>query len=119
LSNNNIQGNDWDGFLPDYFSGEFWDRLDVYMRHSAIFNVKGVTTPTQIIHGEADVRVPSSQGKEFYNALKRQGCPTEMIIYPRTPHGVQEPKFIADIGKRIIAWFNKHLGRDAKLTMEK
>ncbi len=106
-------------FLPDYFSGEFWDRLDVYMRHSAIFNVKGVTTPTQIIHGEADVRVPISQGKEFYNALKRQGCPTEMIIYPRTPHGVQEPKFIADIGKRIIAWFNKHLGRDAKLTMEK
>ena len=89
------------------------------MRHAAIFNVKGVTTPTQIIHGEADVRVPISQGKEFYNALKRQGRPTEMIFYPRTPHGVQESKFIADIGKRILAWFNKHLGRDAKLTMEK
>jgi dipeptidyl aminopeptidase/acylaminoacyl peptidase len=106
-------------FLPDYFRGEFWDKVDVYMKHSAIFNVKGVTTPTQIIHGEADVRVPVSQGKEFYNALKRQGCPTEMIIYPRTPHGVQEPKFIADIGKRIIAWFNKNLGRDLKLTGEK
>jgi dipeptidyl aminopeptidase/acylaminoacyl peptidase len=42
-----------------------------------------------------------------------------MIIYPRTPHGVQEPKFITDIGKRIIAWFNKNLGRDLKLTGEK
>ncbi len=105
-------------FLPDYFYGEFWDRLDVYMRHSAIFNVKGVTTPTQIIHGEVDVRVPISQGKEFYNALKRQGCPTEMIIYPRTPHGVREPKFIADIGNRIIAWFNKHLGRKIMVSGE-
>ena len=35
--------------------------------------VKGVTTPTLILHGEADVRVPTSQGYEFYNALKRQG----------------------------------------------
>ena len=76
-----------------------------------MFNVKSVTTPTQVIHGEADVRVPISQGKEFYNALKRQGCRTEMIIYPRQPHGFQEPKFILDVGKRIIAWFNIQLGR--------
>ena len=98
-------------FLPSYFNGEFWDRLDTYEKHSAVFNVKGVTTPTQVIHGLSDVRVPPSQGYEFYNALKRQGCPTEMIVYPRTPHGPQEPKFIQDIGQRMIKWFNKHLGR--------
>jgi dipeptidyl aminopeptidase/acylaminoacyl peptidase len=34
-----------------------------------------------------------------------------MIAYPRTPHGPQEPKFIQDIGERMIAWFNKHLHR--------
>jgi dipeptidyl aminopeptidase/acylaminoacyl peptidase len=99
-------------FLPDYFGGETWDRMETYMKHSAMFNVKGVTTPTQVLHGEKDVRVPLSQGQEFYNALKRQGCQTEMITYPRTPHGPQEPKFIVDIGKRLIAWFNKHLGRN-------
>jgi len=99
------------GFLPDYFGGEFWDHLDTYMKHSAMFNIKGVSTPTQIIHGEKDQRVPMSQGQELYNALKRQGCTTEMIVYPRTPHGPREPKFIQDIGERIIAWFNKQLGR--------
>lgn len=99
------------GFLPDYFGGEPWDRLDTYIKHSAMFQVKGVKTPTQIIHGEDDRRVPLSQGLEFYNALKRQGCATEMIVYPRTPHGPREPKFIQDIGERIIAWFNLHLGR--------
>lgn len=76
-----------------------------------MFNMKGVTTPTQVLHGKDDVRVPLSQGEELYNALKRQGCPTEMIVYPRTPHGPREPKFIVDIGERIIVWFNTHLGR--------
>lgn len=99
------------GFLPDYFGGEFWDHLDTYMKHSAMFNIKGVTIPTQIIHGEKDNRVPISQGRELYNALKRQGCLTEMIVYPRTPHGPREPKFIEDIGERIISWFDENLHR--------
>jgi dipeptidyl aminopeptidase/acylaminoacyl peptidase len=99
-------------FLPSYFEGEYWDKIESYMKHSAVFNIKGVTTPTQVIHGLSDVRVPTSQGYEFYRALQRQGCATEMIVYPRTPHGPQEPKFIQDIGERMIAWFNKHLGRN-------
>lgn len=98
-------------FIPDYFGGEFWDRPDVYAKHSAMFNVKNVKTPSQVIHGERDVRVPPSQGFEFYVAMKRLGVPTEMITYPRTPHGPQEPKFIQDIGERMIAWFNKNLRR--------
>jgi dipeptidyl aminopeptidase/acylaminoacyl peptidase len=70
-------------FIPDYFGGQFWEVLDVYQKHSPIFNVKSVTTPTMIQHGEADVRVPISQGYEFYNALKVKGVPTRMIVLPR------------------------------------
>lgn len=98
-------------FLPDYFSGEYWDRIDTFMKHSAMFNVKNISTPTQILHGEKDARVPLSQGQELYIALKRLGVETEMVVYPRMPHGLQEPKFIMDAGKRMIEWFNKHLGR--------
>ena len=97
------------GFIPDYFGGEFWNRADVYAKHSAMFNIKNVKTPSQVIHGERDIRVPPSQGFEFYAAMKRLGVPTEMITYPRTPHGPQEPKFIQDIGERMIAWFNRHV----------
>ncbi len=96
-------------FIPDYFGGEYWDRADTYAKHSAMFNIKNVKTPSQVIHGERDPRVPPSQGFEFYVAMKRLGIPTEMITYPRTPHGPQEPKFIQDIGERMIAWFNKNL----------
>lgn len=98
-------------FLPDYFNGEYWDQMEAYMKHSAMFNIKNVKTPSQVIHGERDVRVPLSQGYEFYTAMKRLGVPTEMITYPRTPHGVMEPKFIQDIGERTIAWFNLQLKR--------
>jgi len=99
-------------FLPSYFEGEYWDRMDVYMKHSAMFNVKNIQTPTQILHGERDARVPISQGEELYIALKRRGVPAEFIRYPRTPHGPQEPKFIKDIGERMIAWFNTNLKRN-------
>ncbi len=104
-------------FLPDYFGGEYWDRMDTYAKHSAMFHIKNVSTPSQVIHGEKDVRVPLSQGQEFYIALKRRGIQTEMIVYPRTPHGPQEPKFIADIGQRILNWFNAHLGRGKQEKM--
>src|SRR4029079_8146627 len=68
-------------FLPDYFGGEPWTKLDAYREHSAMFNVKGVSTPTLIQHAERDLRVPLAQGQELYNALKRQGCTTQMVIY--------------------------------------
>jgi len=97
------------GFLPDYFLGQPWDNLAAYQKHSAMFNVKGVSTPTLILHGEKDLRVPLSQGQEFYNALKQQGCPVQMVVYPRTPHGPQEPKFILDIGNRLLDWFDLYI----------
>ena len=97
------------GFLPYYFDGELWDRTDVYLKHSAMSAVKNVKTPTLVIHGENDLRVPISQGQELYRALKRLGVPTEMVVYPRTQHGPQEPKFIQDIGERVIKWFDQYV----------
>ncbi|MBY0521897.1 MAG: S9 family peptidase [Gemmataceae bacterium] len=97
------------GFLPDYFGGEPWDKLDAYRAHSAMFQVKGVTTPTLIQHGERDERVPLSQGQELYNALKRQGCTTQMVVYPRTPHGIEEPKLLVDCMSRNLRWFDKYV----------
>ena len=103
-------------FIPDYFGAESWDNLELYRAHSAMFQVKGVTTPTLILHGENDVRVPISQGYEFYNALKRQNVPVQMVTYPRQGHGPQEPKFVVDIGQRLLDWLNRYLGPAGKYT---
>jgi dipeptidyl aminopeptidase/acylaminoacyl peptidase len=95
------------GFIPDYFGGEYWDVFDSWRSRSAMFNVKGVTTPTLIQHGEEDARVPISQGYELANALKRQGVTVKMVVYPRQPHGIGEPKLQIDAMKRNIEWFER------------
>ncbi|MCI0624768.1 MAG: S9 family peptidase [Acidobacteria bacterium] len=94
-------------FVPDYFGGDYWDVFDRWRTHSAMFNVKGVSTPTLIQHGDADLRVPVSQGYEFYNALKRQNVPVKMVVYPRQPHGIQEPKMMLDAMQRNLEWFDR------------
>jgi dipeptidyl aminopeptidase/acylaminoacyl peptidase len=97
-------------FIPDYFGGQSWENIEIYQKHSPMFNVKGVTTPTLIQHGEADIRVPISQGYEFYNALKAQNVPTRMIVLPRQPHGPNEPKMQLAAMQSNLDWFEKHLG---------
>lgn len=96
-------------FIPDYFGGQSWDDVEIYKKHSAMFNVKGVSTPTLIQHGDADIRVPISQGYEFYNALKSQGVPTRMIVLPRQPHGPNEPKMQIAAMQSNLDWFEKYL----------
>jgi dipeptidyl aminopeptidase/acylaminoacyl peptidase len=53
--------------------------------------------------------VPISQGYELYNALKRLGVPTEMVTYPRQPHGIREPRLILDLANRNLAWMEKYV----------
>ena len=96
-------------FIPDYFGGQSWAIPEVYEKHSAMFNIKGVTTPTLIQHGDADVRVPISQGFELYNALKLQGVPTRMIVLPRQPHGPTEPRMQLAAMQSNLDWFEKYL----------
>jgi len=101
--------------IPDYLvahmGGEFWDDYETYEKHSAMYRIKNVVTPTQILHGENDLRVPFTQGQEFYVALKRRGVQTEMAVYPRTPHGPREPKLLMDVSPRILNWLDKYIER--------
>ena len=101
--------------IPDYLvahmGGEFWEDYETFEKHSAIYRIDKVQTPTQVIHGANDLRVPFTQGQEFYVALKRKGVPTEMVVYPRTPHGPREPKLLMDVSPRILAWLDQYIKR--------
>ena len=96
-------------YLVGHLGGEFWDDYETYEKHSAIYQIKNTVTPTQVIHGEKDLRVPFTQGQEFYRALSRLGVDTEMIVYPRTPHGPREPKLLMDVSERILKWFEIYM----------
>ncbi|HEX9425548.1 MAG TPA: prolyl oligopeptidase family serine peptidase [Pyrinomonadaceae bacterium] len=100
-------------YISDYFGGQFWEVPELYAKRSPISFVKGVSTPTLIQHGEADMRVPISQGYEFYNALKQQGVPVRMMVLPRQPHSPNEPKMQIAVMQSNLDWFEKYLGAPA------
>ena len=102
---------DISNYLVAHMGDEFWNDYKTYEKHSAIYRIKNVVTPTQILHGENDLRVPFTQGQEFYGALKRKGVSTEMVVYPRTPHGPKEPKLLMDVSPRILTWLDKYINR--------
>jgi dipeptidyl aminopeptidase/acylaminoacyl peptidase len=80
-----------------------------YDDHSPITLIRNCRTPTLLIHGIRDGGVPVGQAYEFYNGLKDMGVETEMVVYPREGHNIQEYAHQLDLQKRVLAWFDKHL----------
>ncbi len=71
--------------------------------------LKNAKTPTLILQGEADTVDPVGQSLELYRGLKRYGVDTELVLYPREPHGFHEEKHLIDRLNRILAWYDKYL----------
>lgn len=83
---------------------------DFYANISPVRYAANVTTPTLIVHGEADDRVHVTQGQEFYRALQVCGVPVQFVRYPREGHGFVEYNHQVDLMERIVAWLGKYLG---------
>lgn len=81
-------------------AGRYWD-------HSAMKHLARVTTPTLILHGEKDERVPFAQGQEWFAALTRRGVPVEFVAFPREPHAIEERAHQRDLLARVLAWYDK------------
>lgn len=91
-------------FVPDYFGGEHWERQEDYLARSPLIQAGRARTPSLVQHGADDIRVPLSQGRELYNALRRRGVPAELVIYPRQGHAVDEPRLLIDVRRRSVEW---------------
>lgn len=86
-----------------------WDNFQEYWDHSPMKFVENVKTPTMILHGQADTRVPIPQAEEFYRALVERRVPVEFVTYPRENHGFVEPRHIQDRWQRYLVFFGKYL----------
>ncbi len=92
------------------FPGKLHEEPDAFWERSPIRFVGNAKTPTLVVHGQADPRVPPTQGVEFYLGLRSVGVPTDMVTYPRQKHGFHERAYHLDLLKRIIAWFDQWMG---------
>jgi len=93
----------------EWFFGVPYEKPEGFLNSSPFLYVKNVKTPTLILQGEADTVDPLGQSQELYRGLKRYGVETELVVYPREPHGFHEEKHMLDRLNRILAWYDKYL----------
>ncbi len=98
------------GLMEYGFAGQPWTAMETYRKWSPMTFVDRVKTPIMITHGERDLRVPISQGEQYYRALKKRGVAVVFLRFPRAGHGITEPNHQIDLFQRQLEWFDSHLG---------
>jgi dipeptidyl aminopeptidase/acylaminoacyl peptidase len=94
------------------WGGDPVKRPDWYREHSPSTYAHRATTPTLIIHGEADNRCPIGQGEEMFTVLHQGGCEVEFARYPGAAHlflNQGTPAQREDVITRVAAWFRDHM----------
>lgn len=93
----------------EWYFGTPWEHPDLFIRSSPMTYASHAKTPTLILQGENDPIDPLGQSTALYRALKRYGVETELVTYPREPHGFKEEKHQIDILTRMLDWFKRYL----------
>jgi dipeptidyl aminopeptidase/acylaminoacyl peptidase len=86
-----------------------WQHAELWLKLSPFFRVDKVTTPTLVLGGSDDLNVPVLNSEQLYQALKRLGRDTELVVYPGETHGLRRPSFIKDRFERYLDWYDRHL----------
>jgi len=87
-----------------------WPEKDpaAFLAFSATAHASQVTTPILILHGAADNRVPTFQGREFFEALAANGKTTRLVTYPGSPHFPRLWEQRRDVFREIAAWLARY-----------
>ncbi len=91
------------------FHGNPWLQPENFARSNPLLSLAKVRTPTLIIHGENDERVPLPNAILLYRALKDVGTPVRFLTYPDEPHSFQNPAHNVHMLGEWLAWYRKHV----------
>mgnify|MGYP001029663282 FL=1 len=98
-----------DQWMPPFFGASVYDDPAVYAKSSAINFIKQVKTPMLIVVGDRDAECPAPQSFEMWHALRAQGVPTSLVVYPDEGHHFVDPAHQRDVLQRALEWFQKYL----------
>lgn len=91
------------------FKGNPWDNPQLYTRWSPHLHAKNFKTPTLVIHGELDYRVPIGEGLQLFTTLQRRGVPSKLLYFPDEGHWVLKPQNSELWHRTVFEWFDKWL----------
>ena len=93
------------------FKGMPWDNPDMYAKWSPSYFVKDFKTPTLVIHGEQDYRVPLDQGLQLFTALQLQKVPSKLLEFPDEGHWVLKPADSALWYHTVLDWIGQWVNK--------
>ncbi len=91
------------------YGAEYWVDPDRVDRWSPSHHAAGYVTPTLVIHGERDFRVPLTQGLELYGVLKAKGVDARLVYYPDEHHWILKPRNSLHWYGEVLGWLERHL----------
>jgi dipeptidyl aminopeptidase/acylaminoacyl peptidase len=94
------------------FGGPPWSNPELYKKwspHEYAGALRKYKTPTLVVAGELDFRVPYTQSLEFFNALQRQGVPSKLLIFPDEGHWILKPQNSELWYKTFHGWLANYL----------
>ncbi|MBI3400381.1 MAG: S9 family peptidase [Acidobacteria bacterium] len=101
------------------FLGTPWTNPSTYEKtspHTYAAEFGAYKTPTLVIAGEQDFRVPYTQSLEFFSALQRQNVPSKLIVFPDEGHWVLKPQNSVYWYKEFMDWLARYLTADGSAS---
>jgi len=86
-----------------------WENREAWEKISPYNDVDKITTPTLVMGGKEDWNVPIQNSEQLYQALRRRGITTQLVVYPDESHGISRPSFILDRYQRYLDWYDTHV----------
>lgn len=97
-------------FFMEYdFKGVPWDASEgsPYRCFSPHLKVASWKTPTLVIHGSKDYRIAETEGIAAFQALQRQGVPSELLVFPTENHWVLNPLNSLVWHDKVLSWLDR------------
>jgi len=91
--------------------GTPWENVEGMQRQNPMFYAKNFKTPTLVIHGELDYRVPYGNGLELYGVLQAMGVPARLVLYPNENHWILSPQNSIHWYWEFHHWLARHLDK--------
>jgi len=95
------------------FRGFPWENPEAYQRWSPSNHVQFFKTPTLVIHGEQDFRVPYGQGLQLFTGLQQMRVPSKMLLFPDEGHWIMKPQNAALWYKTFLDWVTEWTAKKA------
>jgi len=87
---------------------EFWSLPELFKASSPHFGAANFKTPTLVIHGQLDYRVPVTHGIELFNTLQRKGVPSRFVYYPNENHWILKPNNSLNWYSEVKTWIERY-----------